>query len=91
MTLASPKNGPPLLQTAWKTLPSLMKHQTSVLIYIVQVDLKSGEGLHEAFAQFGPLDAVVNCAAISSPAACEKDPETARWGRTYRAGWPSGG
>lgn len=43
-----------------------------------QTDLKSGEGLHEAFAKVGPIDAVINCAAMSSPAACEKDAATAR-------------
>lgn len=41
-------------------------------------DLKSGETLQDAFTKFGPVDVVVNCAAISSPAACEKDAATAR-------------
>lgn len=44
-----------------------------------QTDIKSGEGLQEAFAKVGPIDAVINCAAMSSPAACEKDAATARW------------
>lgn len=41
-------------------------------------DLATGEGLQDAFDTLGPVDVVVNCAAISSPAACEKHPEQAR-------------
>ena len=41
----------------------------------MQVDLATGEGLQEAFDTLGQVDVVVNCAAISSPAACEKHPE----------------
>lgn len=41
-------------------------------------DLATGEGLQEAFDTLGPVDVVVNCAAISSPAACERHPEHAR-------------
>eukprot|EP00798_Chlamydomonas_sp_ICE-L_P009927 gene9927-7797_t len=40
------------------------------------VDLVTGAGLEEAFAQ-GPWAAVINCAAISQPGLCEKEPETA--------------
>lgn len=41
-----------------------------------KVDLATGEGLAAAFAE--PVDVVVNCAAISVPSVCEKDPEKAR-------------
>jgi dTDP-4-dehydrorhamnose reductase len=43
-------------------------------------NVASGEGVREAIdavLRSGGLDVVVNCAAISSPGACEKDPETA--------------
>ena len=43
------------------------------------VDLATGEGLAECFQALGPLDAVLNCAAISQPVACERDPERTRW------------
>lgn len=36
-----------------------------------QVDLKTGEGLSDMFEKLGAVDVVVNCAAISSPAACD--------------------
>jgi dTDP-4-dehydrorhamnose reductase len=45
-----------------------------------RADLPTGEGLREAIDALrndGGLDVVVNCAAISSPGACEIDPETA--------------
>ena len=45
----------------------------------MQVDLASGEGLAECLEACGPLAAVVNCAAVSSPAACEQDPKRARY------------
>ena len=44
----------------------------------LKVDLATGEGLGEAFKALLPLDVVINCAAISSPAACEKHPDRAR-------------
>ena len=37
-----------------------------------QVDLATGEGLAECLQELGPLAAVVNCAAISQPVACER-------------------
>lgn len=42
------------------------------------VDLATGEGLEECFQALGPLEAVLNCAAISQPVACERDPERTR-------------
>lgn len=44
----------------------------------LKADLSTGEGLQEALETLGPVDIVVNCAAISSPAACEKHPVHAR-------------
>ncbi|XWS77086.1 hypothetical protein CRYUN_Cryun01aG0232100 [Craigia yunnanensis] len=41
------------------------------------VDLKTGLGFHSISQQFGQPDVVVNCAALSVPRACEKDPDTA--------------
>ncbi|GFR48479.1 hypothetical protein Agub_g10375, partial [Astrephomene gubernaculifera] len=42
-----------------------------------KVDLVTGEGLREAFQQ-ATFHAVVNCAAMSQPGACEASPEAAR-------------
>ncbi|WRX11353.1 RmlD-like substrate binding domain - like 1 [Theobroma cacao] len=42
-----------------------------------QVDLKTGLGFHSISQQFGQPDVVVNCAALSVPRACEKDPDAA--------------
>lgn len=42
------------------------------------VDLATGAGLNECLASLGPIAAVINCAAVSSPAACERDPVAAR-------------
>lgn len=42
-----------------------------------RVNLATGEGLPEAVLGFQP-DAVINCAAVSQPAACEQDYEAAR-------------
>jgi dTDP-4-dehydrorhamnose reductase len=42
-----------------------------------RVDLATGEGLAACVAAAGPLDAVINCAAVSQPAACERDPAAA--------------
>lgn len=41
-------------------------------------DLKTGEGFGNMFEKMGPVDVVVNCAAISSPAVCERFPVAAR-------------
>ncbi|KAI8468007.1 MAG: methionine adenosyltransferase regulatory beta subunit-related [Monoraphidium minutum] len=38
-----------------------------------RVDLATGEGLDEALEALGPVDVVVNTAAISQPALCERD------------------
>ena len=46
---------------------------------VLQADLSTGEGLQEAFDVMGPVDVVINCAAISSPSACEKHPMQARY------------
>ncbi|KIY95787.1 dTDP-4-dehydrorhamnose reductase [Monoraphidium neglectum] len=43
-----------------------------------RVDLATGEGLDSAFEALGPVDVVVNTAAISQPALCEKDYARAR-------------
>ena len=42
------------------------------------VDLATGAGLDECLASLGPVAAVINCAAVSSPAVCERDPIAAR-------------
>lgn len=42
------------------------------------LDLPTGEGMQQCFDTLGPVDAVINCAAISSPAACEKEISSAR-------------
>ena len=42
------------------------------------MNLITGEGLVDCLRACAPLTAVINCAAISSPAQCESDPETAR-------------
>jgi nucleoside-diphosphate-sugar epimerase len=42
-----------------------------------RVNLASGEGLEEAVLGFQP-DVVINCAAVSQPAACEQDYQAAR-------------
>ena len=44
----------------------------------LQLDLPTGEGMQQCFDHLGPVDVVINCAAISSPAACEKEVQTAR-------------
>ena len=44
----------------------------------LQLDLPTGEGMQQCFDHLGPVDVVINCAAISSPAACEKEVENAR-------------
>ncbi|XVF22601.1 hypothetical protein REPUB_Repub12eG0185400 [Reevesia pubescens] len=41
------------------------------------VDLKTGLGFDSISQQFGQPDVVVNCAALSVPRACEKDPDAA--------------
>lgn len=43
-----------------------------------QVNLATGAGLQEALTALGAVSAVVNCAAISQPAVCERSPDTAR-------------
>lgn len=42
------------------------------------MNLATGEGLHAVFDALGPVDVVINCAAVSVPALCEKHPEAAR-------------
>ena len=46
----------------------------------LQVDLKDGSGLAECLEAMQPLAAIINTAAITSPAICEKYPEKARCG-----------
>ncbi|XP_044501597.1 methionine adenosyltransferase 2 subunit beta [Mangifera indica] len=41
------------------------------------VDLKSGSGFDVVSLKFGQPDVVVNCAALSVPRVCEKDPDSA--------------
>ncbi|GKV13083.1 hypothetical protein SLEP1_g24150 [Rubroshorea leprosula] len=41
------------------------------------VDLKTGDGFETVSERFGQPDVVVNCAALSVPRACEKDPDAA--------------
>ena len=45
---------------------------------IVQVDLKDGSGLEQCLEAMHPLAAIINTAGITSPAICERHPETAR-------------
>ena len=45
---------------------------------LVQADLTTGEGLKEALSSLSPVDVVINCAAVSQPALCERDEEFAR-------------
>jgi dTDP-4-dehydrorhamnose reductase len=57
-------------------------HQNAITAHPVnaepfKVDLATGEGLQEAVLQFKP-QVVVNCAALSQPAACERDYEACR-------------
>jgi dTDP-4-dehydrorhamnose reductase len=49
-------------------------------LLVNQVDLATGEGLERCLSSLMPLTTVINTAAISSPGACEKDPQAARWG-----------
>lgn len=46
----------------------------------MQVDLVKGEGLQQCLAELSPLAAIINTAAMSSPGACERDPDIARYG-----------
>lgn len=43
------------------------------------MDLADGRGLEPALQATGHVIAVINCAAISAPAACEQDSDAARW------------
>lgn len=43
-----------------------------------RVDLSTGDGLEEVFQALGPVDAVINTAALSQPAMCEQDYAYAR-------------
>ena len=38
----------------------------------LRVDLATGRGLADALVAVGPLDVVINCAAVSQPGLCEK-------------------
>jgi dTDP-4-dehydrorhamnose reductase len=51
---------------------------TLAAISFGQVDMKTGEGFEDAFDRLGKVDVVINCAAVSSPAACELAPIAAR-------------
>mmetsp|Transcript_22484 Transcript_22484/g.31275 ORF Transcript_22484/g.31275 Transcript_22484/m.31275 type:complete len:314 (+) Transcript_22484:102-1043(+) len=42
------------------------------------VDLINGQGLEDCLAALGMVDLIINCAAVSQPGVCEKDPELAR-------------
>ncbi len=42
-----------------------------------RVDFASGDGLDACLSACGPLDAVINTAAISQPGACARDPGAA--------------
>eukprot|EP00891_Asterochloris_glomerata_P009011 jgi/Astpho2/9011/Aster-02678 len=44
----------------------------------LQINMASGQGLHDCFDTLKDVDVVVNCAALSSPAACAKHPQHAR-------------
>eukprot|EP00271_Cylindrocystis_brebissonii_P016788 TRINITY_DN412_c0_g1_i1.p1 TRINITY_DN412_c0_g1~~TRINITY_DN412_c0_g1_i1.p1 ORF type:complete len:371 (+),score=61.63 TRINITY_DN412_c0_g1_i1:37-1113(+) len=59
---------------------SLTEDELAVLGHplVFKVDLTSGDGLEDLSNGFGTPDVVVNCAAISVPRECEKDPERAR-------------
>ena len=45
---------------------------------VSQVNLVTGEGLAECFKGGRQYEAVINTAAMSQPALCERDPATAR-------------
>lgn len=51
----------------------------------MQADLKTGEGFDVMFKKMGPVDVVVNCAAVSSPALCEQFPAVARFVPCHQA------
>ncbi|KAK9806933.1 hypothetical protein WJX72_007947 [[Myrmecia] bisecta] len=42
------------------------------------VNMATGEGLQESLDELGPVDCVINCAALAAVLACEKDADAAR-------------
>ena len=48
------------------------------------MDLATGQGFTD-LANYGPFDAVINCAAISQPGVCEQNPDVARYGIIYES------
>lgn len=62
---------------AWQSPGPLLPHLL-VLVPAWQVDLASGEGLAACLNALPRLAVIVNCSAISVPAACERDPQRAR-------------
>lgn len=62
---------------AW--LHKATSSSVQLIIHVaMQVNLITGEGLAECFDGGRQFDAVVNTAAISQPALCERDPSMAR-------------
>ena len=69
----------PSMQACCNQLPSISQMRfADVSASLLQLDLPTGEGMQQCFDRLGPVDAVINCAAISSPAACEQELDTAR-------------
>lgn len=67
------------MQACCNHLPSISQMRfADVSASLLQLDLPTGEGMQQCFDRLGPVDAVINCAAISSPAACEQELDTAR-------------
>lgn len=69
----------PSIQICCNDLPSISHVRfADVNPSLLQLDLPTGEGMQQCFDRLGPVDAVINCAAVSSPAACEQELDTAR-------------
>lgn len=69
----------PSMQACCCHLPSISHMRfADISASLSQLDLPSGEGMQQCFDRLGPVDAVINCAAVSSPAACEQELDTAR-------------
>lgn len=56
-----------------------------MLLFAMQLDLTTADGLQHCFDILGPVDVIINCAAVSSPAACEKDVGNARLAAQHAA------
>lgn len=59
----------------------------SLTVPLLQVDLVSGQGLGEVFQQHGPIQAVINCAAVSQPGRLAWTPCSPAYGSQSVALW----